>query len=89
MNRDVLHDVSQLLISLVLLGGGFAFLYGVFFSGHSVPVESKDSLTQVTGGVLAIISGVAGFWLGTSLSSLRKDSTISKSTQDAKHAIEN
>lgn len=74
MNRDLFHDLSQLLISLVLLAGGFAFLYGVFFSGHHIDPTSKESLTQVTGGVLALISGVAGFWIGTSLSSLRKDS---------------
>ncbi len=79
MSRDLLHDFSQLLVSLVLLGGCFAFLYGVFFSGHTIPPESKESLTQVTGGVLALISGVSGFWIGTSLSSLRKDATISKS----------
>lgn len=76
MNRDILHDLSQLLISLVLLIGCYAFLYGVFFSGHPVDPSSKESLTQVTGGVLAIVSGVAGFWIGTSLSSLRKDSKI-------------
>jgi hypothetical protein len=81
MNREVLHDLSQLLVSLVLLGGSFAFLYGVFFSGHNIDPGSKESLTQVTGGVLAIISGVAGFWIGTSLSSLRKDSAISKSKE--------
>lgn len=86
MNREILHDVSQLLISLVLLGGCFAFLYGVFFSGHAVDPSSKESLTQVTGGVLAIVSGVAGFWIGTSLSSLRKDSTISKSVKETQGA---
>lgn len=74
MNRDLFHDISQLLISLVLLAGSFAFLYGVFFSGAHIAPESKDSLTQVTGGVIALISGVAGYYLGTSLSSLRKDS---------------
>lgn len=78
MNRETIHDLSQLLISLVLLGGSFAFLYGVFFSGHPIDPTSKESLTQVTGGVLAIVSGVAGFWIGTSLSSLRKDSALAK-----------
>lgn len=86
MNREILHDISQLLISLVLLGGCFAFLYGVFFSGHVIDPTSKESLTQVTGGVLALISGVAGFWIGTSLSSLRKDSTISKSVKESPSA---
>lgn len=86
MNRDILHDLSQLLISLVLLGGCFAFLYGVFFSGVIIDPNSKESLTQVTGGVLAIISGVAGFWIGTSLSSLRKDSAISKTIKESSSA---
>lgn len=76
MNRDLLHDLSQLLISIILLGGCFAFLYGVFFSGHVITADHKESLIQVTGGVISIISGVAGFWIGTSLSSLRKDSAI-------------
>lgn len=80
MTRDLFHDISQLLISIILLGGCFAFLYGVFFSGAAIDPTSKESLIQVTGGVLALLSGVAGFWLGTSLSSLRKDSTISKTT---------
>lgn len=86
MNREILHDLSQLLISMVLLGGSFAFLYGVFFSGHAIDPSSKESLTQVTGGVLAIVGGVAGFWLGTSLSSLRKDSTISKTVKESPSA---
>lgn len=82
MTREILHDLSQLLISLVLLGGCFAFLYGVFFSGHPIDPNTKESLTQGTGSVFAIISGVAGFWIGTSLSSLRKDSTISKTIKE-------
>lgn len=82
MNREIIHDLSQLLISLVLLGGAYAFLYGVFFSGHPIDPNSKESLTQVVGGVLAIIGGVSGFWIGTSLSSLRKDSTISKTIKE-------
>jgi hypothetical protein len=78
MNRELFHDISQLLISVILLGGCFAFLYGVFFSGVAIDPTSKESLIQVTGGVLALLSGVAGFWLGTSLSSLRKDSKTTK-----------
>lgn len=81
MNRELFHDIAQLLISVILLGGCFAFLYGVFFSGVAIDPTSKESLIQVTGGVLALLSGVAGFWLGTSLSSLRKDSTISKTKE--------
>lgn len=74
MNRDILHDLSQLLISLVLIGGSFYFLDRVFLSGVPIAPEHKDSLLQVTGQVMNIIALAAGFWLGTSLSSLRKDS---------------
>lgn len=83
MNREVLHDLSQLLVSLVLLAGCFAFLYGVFFSGTPIQPDTKESLTQVTGGVIGIIGLVAGFWLGTSLSSLRKDSALMKGASNA------
>ena len=78
MNRDTLHDVSQLLISLVLLGGCFGFLFMIFFSGVKVDPTLKESLNQTTGAVLAIIGGVAGFWIGTSLSSVRKDAVIAR-----------
>lgn len=79
MTRDLFHDISQLIISLVMLAGCFGFLYEVFFSGQAIAPEYKESLTQVTGGVIGIIGTVAGFWLGTSLSSLRKDTAISRS----------
>jgi hypothetical protein len=77
MNRELFHDFSQLLISLALLAGCFYFLDRVFFSGIQVAAEHRESLLQVTGGVIGIIGTVAGFWLGTSLSSLRKDSALS------------
>lgn len=80
MSRDLFHDISQLLISLVLIGGSFYFLDRVFLSGVTISPEHKDSLLQVTGQVMNLIALAAGFWLGTSLSSLRKDS---KPTQGA------
>lgn len=80
MNREVLHDLSQLLISLSLLAGCFYFLDRVFFSGVSIAPEHRESLLQVTGGVIGVIGTVTGFWLGTSLSSLRKDTKGSPPT---------
>lgn len=76
MNRELLHDIAQLLIGLTLIAGGFVFLFQVFFSGHTVAPELKDSLFQVTGGVLALVSGIAGYYFGSSLSSARKDAVI-------------
>jgi hypothetical protein len=76
VKRDILHDLSQLLISILLISGGFFFLYMIFFSGVKIDEGMKESLNQTTGAVLALISGVAGFWIGTSLSSMRKDAVI-------------
>jgi len=81
MSRSLFQDISQLIVSLVLLAGCFGFLWGVYFSGHPIDPGSKESLTQVTGGVIGMIGTVAGFYLGTSLSSLRKDTTISQSVK--------
>lgn len=76
MNRDLFRDIAQLLIALALVGGGFYFLDRVFLSGTVVAPELKDSLFQVTGGVIALISGIAGYYFGSSLSSARKDAAI-------------
>lgn len=76
MNRDLFRDIAQLIIAIALIAGGFLFLYKVFLSGNTIPAELKDSLFQVTGGVIALISGIAGYYFGSSLSSARKDTTI-------------
>jgi hypothetical protein len=80
MTRDLFHDIAQFIIGLVLLLAGFTFLYMIFFSGQPIAAEFRESLFQVTGGVLGLIGVVVGFYFGTSLSSARKDSTISKVT---------
>lgn len=76
MSRDLFHDIAQLLIAVLLIAGGFIFLYLLYFSGHSVAAELRESLFQVTGGVIGFIGIVVGFYFGTSLSSARKDSII-------------
>jgi len=76
MNRETLHDIAQFLIGIALITGGFFFLYQLYFSGHSVAQELRESLFQVTGGVIGFIGVVVGFYFGTSLSSARKDSVI-------------
>ena len=81
MNRELFRDFAQLVIALALVGGGFYFLDRVFLSGLTVPPELKDSLFQVTGGVIALISGIAGYYFGSSLSSARKDTTIAQVTK--------
>lgn len=78
MSRDILHDLSQLLVSLTVLAGGFVFLYMIFFSGVKIDPSMRESLNQTTGAVLTMLGGVTGFWIGTSLSSMRKDAALTR-----------
>lgn len=78
MNRDILHDLSQLIIALALIGCTFVFLYALYFGGHKPDESLRESLVQVVGGVIGIVGTIVGFYFGTSLSSVRKDAVISK-----------
>ena len=69
--------VCQLVISILVIVGFFAFVFALFFLAKSIDPSVKDSLTQISGGLLAAFTGICGFWLGTSLSSSSKDHTIS------------
>jgi len=78
MNREIVRDISQLVIALTLIGGAFYFLAMIFLSGTEVPAALEGSLLQVVGGILALIGIIVGFYFGTSLSSARKDTALSQ-----------
>lgn len=75
---------AQLFVSTLVIVGFFAFVFALFFFAKAIDPSVKESLTLVTGSLIAAFTGVCGFWLGTSLSSLSKDSTISNLTQGPK-----
>lgn len=71
----------QLVISALVIAGFFAFVFALFFFAKAIDPSVKESLTLVTGSLIAAFTGVVGFWLGTSLSSVAKDQTISNLTK--------
>lgn len=76
--------VCQLIISIIVILGFFAFVFALFFLAKAIDPSVKDSLTQISGGLLAAFGGICGFWLGTSLSSAAKDHTINNLSNGAK-----
>lgn len=70
--------ICQLIVSTLVIAGFFAFVFALFFFARSIDPTVKDSLTQISGALIAAFGGVVGFWLGTSLSSSAKDATISQ-----------
>lgn len=83
MNRDLVHDIAQLVIAIILIVAIFLFLYMLYFGGRTVDPTLRESLVQVVGGLIGIAGTVVGFYFGTSLSSARKDATINEMTTTA------
>jgi protein-S-isoprenylcysteine O-methyltransferase Ste14 len=75
--------VFQLVISILVILGFFGFVFALFFFARAIDPSVKESLTQISGALIAAFGGVVGFWLGTSLSSASKDNTISQLTKQS------
>ena len=73
--------ICQLVVSIIVILGFFGFVFALFFFAKSIDPTVRDSLTQISGALIAAFGGVVGFWLGTSLSSSAKDQTISQLTK--------
>ena len=74
----------QLIVSLAVILPFWGFVAMIFFFGDQVDSSWRDTIQQITGGLLAAFGLAIGFWLGTSLSSASKDNTISQLTTGAK-----
>lgn len=81
MTPQSLRLLAQLYISTLLIAPAWAYFYFLLTQGGSIADNVKDSVTLITGTVLALLTGVAGFWIGSSLSSSAKDHTISTMTK--------
>lgn len=75
---------ARLYVSTLLIVPSWAYFYFLLMHGGSIADSVKDSVTLITGTVLAILTGVGGFWIGSSLSSTAKDHTISTLTTGPK-----
>lgn len=70
-----LHHNPAFIISLILLIFPLMLLVDVFYI-HPDAYSADGLRTQIVTGVLMVISGIMGFWLGTSFSSSRKDEAL-------------
>jgi apolipoprotein N-acyltransferase len=73
--------VCQLAISLAIILGFFAYVFALFFLAKNIDPTVRESVTLITGALIATFTGVSAYWLGTSLSSSAKDATISNLTK--------
>lgn len=72
--------ICQLVVTVLLIAPFWFYVYFLLTKAGSIDPSIKDSINQITGSVLTLVAGAAGFWLGTSLSSSAKDATISQLT---------
>lgn len=66
----------QLVVSVCVILPFWGFVFLLFFYARSIDPSVRDTITQITGALIAAFGAVIGFWIGTSLSSAAKDSTI-------------
>lgn len=68
--------ICQLAISAMVLLGYYAFQYALFFHAKEIDATVRDVLVQNNGAQIGAFGLVVGYWIGTSLSSFSKDTTI-------------
>ena len=68
--------LCQLAISVCVVLPFWGFVFLLFFYAKAIDPSVRDTITQITGALIAAFGAVIGFWIGTSLSSSAKDSTI-------------
>jgi hypothetical protein len=68
------HIVGAIVVSALVLGAFGAVSVMLFL--HAIPTESKDIANVMFGYLGGMATSVVAFWVGSSLSSQRKDATI-------------
>ncbi len=71
-NRHFMQGVVSIIITI-----GFLSLI-LFLCLYTVPKENQGSLNILTGTLSSLASAVVGYWLGSSLHSLKKDPGLTK-----------
>lgn len=84
MTPQTLRLTFQFIITLAVIVPFWLFVYAIFFHGAMVDSSMRDTVNQVTGGIMTAFAGALGFWIGSSLSSSSKDHTISQLTTGQK-----
>ena len=68
--------VGAIIVSIVVLGGFVAV--SVMLFSRSIAPESKDIAMIMFGGLNSMAAGIVGFWVGSSIGSSQKNTTISQ-----------
>ncbi len=77
MNPNV-KLLCQMIISLAIIGPFWWFAHEIVFNGASIDPGVREIASIIIGNVVPLVTGIAGFWIGSSLSSSAKDHVISQ-----------
>lgn len=76
---DKLGHVGQVMVSMLVISAFLACIGGLFYctlKGVDLTGGVKEVLLVLIGVLAGAFKDVCGFWIGSSLSSAKKDSTI-------------
>lgn len=75
MNPNV-KLVCQMIISLAIIGPFWYVAHAIIFHGSQIDPSVREIASGLIYTVAPLVTGIAGFWIGSSLSSASKDHDI-------------
>jgi len=80
MNTNV-KLLCQMVISLSIIGPFWWLAHAIIFNGSTIDPTVREIAGTIISNVVPMVTGIAGFWIGSSLSSAAKDQTINKAME--------
>lgn len=73
--------LCQMIISLAIIGPFWWLAHSIIFSGAKIDPTVREIAGTIISNIVPMVTGIAGFWIGSSLSSASKDHTINKALE--------
>jgi len=70
-----------MIISLAIIAPFWWFAHEIVFHGSAIDPTVREIAGTIIANIVPMVTGIAGFWIGSSLSSASKDQTINKAME--------
>lgn len=88
LTKENVSLFAQVIISVIFLAIFGYLVHWLTGEGRRIDGSVREPLVLVLGTLLGIVASVAGFWLGTSISSAKKDAVISDAMNRVNQQLE-
>lgn len=78
--------LCQMIISLAIIGPFWYIAHEIIFHGSQIDPTVREIAGVLISNVVPLVTGIAGFWIGSSLSSASKDHDIARAIEEKSNA---